>query len=145
MSQVHTYIYILTHVTKAVTANIMFSTTYTNHTKSQDQYHQQYSISRIGSIYSRSPFSSSSINSTFFVWFSQYIYLPQKNISVFLNYVVIVQFIHFLCVLFLFMFNFPFKNFLLIFAFPNISNINDHQTHPPALAQIPLSTPRSVP
>jgi len=131
---IYIYIYILTHVTRAVTANIMFSAIYTPHTKSEDHYHLQYSILCIGSLYNCSPFSSPTINSVFFVWFFPlYLSSTKKNLPVFLSYVVIVQFIYFLCALFLFMFNtFPFIIFLLIFAFPNISNINDHQPHPPA-------------
>ena len=60
---VYIHTYILTHVTKAVTAKIMFSAIYTPHTKSEDQYHLQYSILCIGSLYSYFPFSSPTINS----------------------------------------------------------------------------------
>ena len=124
------YIYILTHVTKTMTANIMLSAIHTPHTKSEDQYHLQHSILCIASLYSCSSFSSPTINSIFCLVFPLFFF--HKNLPVFLNYVVIVQFIHLLCALSLFMFNiFPFKSFLLIFAFPNISNINDHQAHPP--------------
>jgi hypothetical protein len=72
------------------------------------------------------------------------LYLSSTKIfPVLLNYIVIVQFIHFLCALSLFMFSiFLFKPFLLIFAFPNISNINDHQSHPPAQGtNSPLHSP----
>jgi len=61
-----------TQYKKDVTANIMFSAIHTPHTKSEEQYHLQYSILCIGSLYSCSPFFSPTINSIFCLVFPLY-------------------------------------------------------------------------